>query len=80
MANRRTAYYYMTAAERKEYHRIKAHEYNERKAILRGYPLRTYNKNANLATMTREERLAYNRECLRRHKERQKTHHYEGEI
>ena len=72
MANHRTAYYYMTPDERKEYHRIKAHEYCARKAILRGYPLRTYNKNANLAKMTREERLAYNRECLRRHKERQK--------
>lgn len=72
MSNIRTDYYYMNTEERREYHRKKNHEYDERKAILRGRPIRPYNKNTNLSQMTREERLAYNRECLRRHKEKQK--------
>lgn len=72
MSNIRTDYYYMNADERRAYHRKKNREYDERKAILRGRPIRPYNKNTNLSQMTREERLAYNRECLRRHKERQK--------
>ena len=42
MAYPRTAYYYMTPEEKKEYHLQKNKEARERKAILRGYPIRPY--------------------------------------
>lgn len=68
----RTAYYYMNAEERREYHRQKNREYEERKAVLTGRSIRKQDPQSHPSLMTREERLAYNRECLRRHKERQK--------
>ena len=72
MGRKRTAFYYMTAQEKKEYFRQKNRECNERKAIIRGYPIRHQDPNSHPSQMSYEERLAYNRDALRRHFEKQK--------
>ena len=67
----RSDYYYMTADERREYHRQRNREYRERKAVLRGRPIRHHDPDSHPSQMTHTERLAYNREVQRRYKERQ---------
>ena len=69
---KRTDYYYMNDDERRLYHRKKENECRERKAILRGRPIRHKDPDSHPSQMTYEERLSYNRDALRRHKERQK--------
>ena len=73
MSSIRTDYYYMTADERRAYHREKLREHRERVAILRGRPIRHPDPNSHPSQMTYHERLAYNREVLRRYKERHNT-------
>lgn len=75
MGNHRTAYYYMTPEERREYHRRKSQEYKERLAVLRGWPIHYQDPDSHPSQMSREERLAYNRECQRRHREKHKSIH-----
>ena len=70
MSNHRTAYYYMTPEERREYFRQKNREYYERKAVLRGYPIRHHDPNSHPSQMSAQERLEYNREAARKFKER----------
>ena len=68
----RTDYYYMTADERRAYHRQKQRESYERKRTLYGKTVQHHDPKSHTSLMTYEERMAYNRECQRRYKERYK--------
>ena len=65
---KRGDYYYMDDEQRREYHRQKDQEYRNRKAELRGRPLRHIDPNSHPSLMTPEERRAYTRECQQRYK------------
>lgn len=74
MNHRRTAYYYMTPEEKKEYHLRKHREYYARKMALLGRTVNHHTPGSHPTKMSPEERLEYNRQQQRRYKEK---HRYE---
>ena len=72
MGRLRTEHYYMSEDQIREYRREKSRQYRERKANLSGRTIRHKAPDSHPSQMAYHERLAYNRECLRRHLEKQK--------
>ena len=61
----------MTYEQKRAYHNQKNREYRERLAALKGKVINHHDPDSHPSLMTPDERQAYNRECLNRHKQRQ---------